>query len=308
MTIRSNQSPQRIWLKFATAVLAGLGIAGSVSAAEPVVPHHVKKPVVLEPTKPIDIKPLDLKKVNPKLVLPGKQVKPADPNAVNPKDFLPQDLVQKLQPKKPGLPKELMPKDLGFKPAPKAKPAGPKDLVAKPTPKFPGPGDKKPGDLKPLDEDDGNGGNGNGGNGNNNGNNNDPNWLQWLAYLAWLNQQGHNHHHDHYDDLQPPVIIVPEAPQIVVPLPDQQQAKRFEVPMGADLPLGGANFGMQTGYAILQMGDLTVSLETPAWAASSIVVRLPELKLLSAANADLHLYDVEGEYLTTVALKLTPAQ
>jgi len=313
MTIRSIQLPQRIWLKFATAVLAGLGIAAGASAAEPAVPLVLKKPLVVEPVKPIEAQPIDLKKINPKLVLPGKQVKPVEPKQVLPKDLLPKDLVQKLQPKKPGLQKDLLPKDIVFNPQPKKKPAGPKDLVAKPNPQFPGPGNDKPGDLKPNDNDNGgngNGGNGNGDNGNGgNGNNNDPNWLEWLAWLAWLKQQGNHNHHDVYvDDLQPPLIIVPGAPQIVVPLPQQEQAKRFEVPIGADLPLGGANFGVQTGYAILQMGDLTVSLETPAWQADAIAVRLPELKLLSAANADLHLYDVEGQYLTTVLLKLTPSE
>jgi len=309
MTIQSLQHRQRMWLKFVTAVLAGLGLVGAASAVEPAVSLQLKKPLVVEPVKPIEIKPLDLKKVNPKLVLSGKQVKPVEPKQVLPKDMLPKDLVQKLQPKKPGLPKDLLPKDIVFNPQPKKKPAGPKDLVAKPNPKFPGPGDGKPGDLKPNEEDNGNGGNGGNGNGGNgNGDNNDPNWLEWLAWLAWLKQQGHHHHDVYVDDLQPPVIIVPGVPQIVVPLPQQEQAKRFEVPIGADLPLGGANFGVQTGYAILQMGDLTVSLETPAWQADAIVVRLPELKLLSAANADLHLYDVEGQYLTTILLKLTPSE
>ncbi len=311
MTIRLTYFAQRIGLRIATAALAGLGTLGAF-AAEPPMKLEFKKPIVVGAIKPLEakpaeVKPLDLAKINPKLVLPGKKVAPVAPKQGIPKDLLPKDLVQKLQPKKPGFPKDLVPKDKVIGLNPPAKFPGPKDLGAKPNPKFPGPGDDKPGDLAPNDEQGGGGGGGGGGNGGNGGNNNDPDWLEWLAWLAWINA-GQHHNHDHFGDLQPPVIIVPEAPPVVIPQPQQPQAQRFEVPIGADLPLGGANFGPLEGYAILQIGDLSVSLETPAWQVGAIVVRLPKLSLLSAANADLHLYDADGQYLTTVLLRLTPAQ
>lgn len=289
---------------------------GAALAADPPVRLKLKKPIVVAEIKPLEVKPaqpkpaalkpVDLAKLNPKPVLPGKKVAPVPPKKVFPKDLLPQDLGQKLQPKKQMLPQDLAPADKGVAIKPPAKFPGPQDLGAKPNPKFPGPGDGKPGDLAPNGNDGGNGGNGNGGNGNG-GNNNDPEWLEWLAWLAWINS-GHHHNHDHFDDLAPPVVIVPEVPPIVVPQPQQLEAQRFSVPMGSDLPLGGANFGSVEGYAILQVGDMAITLETPSWQAGAIVVRLPKLNLLAAANADLHLYDAQGQYLTTVLLKLTPTQ
>lgn len=323
MLIRTFQS----WLaSLALAMGMTLAVGQAISAAEPAAQFRPRKapvtPVDLQ-VAPQEVAPQNGEKVSPKTVLPGKlklpqvgqqpQVKP-----VFPKDALPKDLVQKLKPMKPGLSKDLVaevppkkpgfPQDLAPMPKPK-KPWNPDKLAPKPKDQIPGPDDKLPPQDQPGPQDEEqpeNNDQGNGG-GNENANNNNDDWKEWLYWLAWIGHKNHNHG-PIYGDPQPPVIIMPQVPQIVVPLPQQPVVKRFAVPMGSDLPLGGVHFGEETGHAILQVGEMFVALGTPEWTNDAVVVRLPSLGLLAAANADLHLYDAEGNLFSTVPLKLTPAE
>jgi hypothetical protein len=293
-------------------------VAGhAVSAAEPAAQFRPRK----APATPVDLQvaPQEGEKASPKVALPGKLKLPQAGQQPQIKPGLPKDLVQKLKPMKPGLPKDLVaevqpkkpgfPMDLAPMPKPK-KPWNPDKLAPKPKDQFPGPDDKLPPQDNPGPQDEEQPDNNGQGNGNGNGNNHNDDWKEWLYWLAWIGHNNHNHHNHGpiYGDPQPPVIIVPQVPQIAVPLPQQPVVKRFTAPMGSDLPLGGVNFGEETGHAILQVGELFVALSAPEWTKDAIVVRLPALGLLAAANADLHMYDAEGNLLSTVPLKLTPAE
>jgi hypothetical protein len=297
----------------AISLLAGV----TVVAAEPAAQFRPRKPAV---TPDLQVASQPAAEAAPKVVLPGKlKVPQGGQPQQQPKFVLPKDLAQKLKPAKPASPKDLVadlkpmkpgfPKDIAPLPKP-PKPWNPDKIAPKPKDQFPGPDDKAPPQDNPGPQDEeqpeengqGNGnGNGNGQNGNN------QEWKEWLYWLAWL---GHNHHNHGPVFVEPelPVIIVPQVPQIVVPLPQQPAIKRYEVAIGSDLPLGGVNFGPETGHAILQVGELVVALTTPDWTVETIVVRLPELGLLGSANADLHLYNANGDLLSTVPLKLMPAE
>jgi hypothetical protein len=110
----------------------------------------------------------------------------------------------------------------------------------------------------------------------------------------------HNHKHIPWPVVlpqqcyHPPVKCVPRV--VVVEVPTVIVAEQLtQIPVSSQLDLRGANFGLEVGRVLLQIGDVLLAPEIKFWGNEQVTIVLPPMGLLQATKAVIHVVRVDGQ-------------
>lgn len=79
-----------------------------------------------------------------------------------------------------------------------------------------------------------------------------------------------------------------------------------KVPVGSTLKLVGQNFGNEQGVARLRVGGLSLPVAMLAWSNESTTVRLPEVDVTGAVQADVEVLRPDGSLASSTSFEMTP--
>ncbi len=85
------------------------------------------------------------------------------------------------------------------------------------------------------------------------------------------------------------------------------EAPRPKVNVGATLLVDGQKFGDKQGAARLRVGGAALKIEVLEWKTDAVKIRLPELALDSAANADIEVVRADGSLASKTGIELSTA-
>jgi hypothetical protein len=85
------------------------------------------------------------------------------------------------------------------------------------------------------------------------------------------------------------------------------EAPRPKVTVGSTLLVDGQSFGDKPGAARLRVGAAALKIEVIEWAGSSVKIRLPQLDLASATNADIEVVRADGSLASKTGIELNAA-
>ena len=81
-----------------------------------------------------------------------------------------------------------------------------------------------------------------------------------------------------------------------------------KVTVGSTLLVDGQEFGEETGVARLRVSGLSLPIEVLEWSDTSAKIRLPEVEVTSATNADIEVLRADGSLAAKSGIELTPAE
>lgn len=84
-------------------------------------------------------------------------------------------------------------------------------------------------------------------------------------------------------------------------------APRPKVNVGSTLLVDGQTFGDKRGAARLRVGGAALKIEVLEWKADAVKIRLPQLDLDSAANADIEVVRADGTLASKTGIELSTA-
>ncbi len=85
------------------------------------------------------------------------------------------------------------------------------------------------------------------------------------------------------------------------------EASRPKVTVGSMLLVDGQSFGDKPGVARLRVGAAALKIEVIEWTGSSVKIRLPQLDLASATNADIEVVRADGSLASKTGIELNAA-
>ena len=94
---------------------------------------------------------------------------------------------------------------------------------------------------------------------------------------------------------------------IITPIGPAVEAPRPKVTVGSTLLVDGQTFGDKPGVARLRVGAAALKIEVIEWAGSSVKIRLPQLDLASATNADIEVVRADGSLASKTGIELSAA-